>query len=165
MGAIEWIRLLGMEQPPRIYADTSVFGGCFDPGFERESLRFFDLVRYRRVVLLVSAVTFDELGKAPARVQQVLDDLPKPPIVEVLVTEDVRQLAKDYVDSGFVRGASSNDALHVAAATAARADAIVSWNFRDIVRFDRIRGFNVVNLSRGWGLVTILSPHGIADAA
>ena len=27
----------------RVYADTSVFGGCFDPEFEVESRKFFDV--------------------------------------------------------------------------------------------------------------------------
>jgi len=46
----------------------------------------------------------------------------------------------------------------VAAATVARADAIVSWNFKHIVRLDRIRGFNAVNLMQGYGIITIVSP-------
>jgi hypothetical protein len=50
------------------------------------------------------------------------------------------------------------DCLHVAAATLARADAVVSWNFRHIVRLDRIRAFNSVNLAEGYGVITILSP-------
>jgi len=29
----------------RIYADTSVYGGCFDPEFEEASRAFFDQVR------------------------------------------------------------------------------------------------------------------------
>lgn len=53
------------------------------------------------------------------------------------------------------------DCLHVAPATVARADAIVSWNFKHIVRLDRIRGFNAVNLAEGYGIVTILSPKEI----
>jgi hypothetical protein len=46
----------------------------------------------------------------------------------------------------------------VALATVARADAIVSWNFKHIVRLDRIRAFNAVNLSEGDGTMTIISP-------
>jgi len=53
----------------------------------------------------------------------------------------------------------SDDAAHVAAATAARADLVVSWNFRHIVKWDRIRAFNSVNLSWGCPLMTILSPR------
>lgn len=43
-------------------------------------------------------------------------------------------------------------------ALSSRADAIISWNFKHIVRLDRIRGFNSVNLREGYGMITILSP-------
>ena len=39
-------------KPLRVYADTSVFGGCFDAEFAAESERFFDLVRAGRVKIL-----------------------------------------------------------------------------------------------------------------
>jgi hypothetical protein len=44
------------------------------------------------------------------------------------------------------------------AATAAGADAIVSWNFRGIVGPERIRGYNRINLRLGYGDLTILTP-------
>lgn len=42
--------------------------------------------------------------------------------------------------------------------TVARVDAIVSWNFKDIVRLDKIKAYNQVNLMNGYGIVQILSP-------
>lgn len=45
----------------RIYVDTSVVGGCYDPEFERESNRFFNLVRAGRVLVLVSDLIVEEL--------------------------------------------------------------------------------------------------------
>jgi len=53
---------------------------------------------------------------------------------------------------------SYEDCIHVAAATISRAHAIVSWNFKHIVRLDKIRAFNTVNLTLGYGMITILSP-------
>jgi hypothetical protein len=41
------------------------------------------------------------------------------------------------------------DALHVALALVARADALVSWNFKHLVQLRRIRGFHAVNVLRG----------------
>ena len=35
---------------------------------------------------------------------------------------------------------------------------IVSWNFRHIVHFDKIRQFNAVNLREGYGIMEIYSP-------
>ena len=40
--------------------------------------------------------------------------------------------------------------LHIAIATAAEVDVLVSWNFRHIVRLDKIRLFNGVNLGLGY---------------
>lgn len=36
---------------------------------------------------------------------------------------------------------------------------LVSWNFRHIVRLDKIRLFNAVNLEQGYKPLTIYSPR------
>lgn len=46
----------------------------------------------------------------------------------------------------------------MAAATVARADAIVSWNFKHIVRLDKMKAYNQINLLNGYGILTIVSP-------
>jgi len=51
-----------------------------------------------------------------------------------------------------------DDMTHVAAATIARVDAIVSWNFKHIVRLDKMKSYNQVNLQNGYGILTIISP-------
>jgi len=51
------------------------------------------------------------------------------------------------------------DAQHIAVATVARVDVLVSWNFRHIVNLDRIDGFNAVNLRGGYPLREIRSPR------
>ncbi len=78
---------------------------------------------------------------------------------QVLLTGDVIALRNAYIESGVVSRRWLGDATHVAAATAARVDAIVSWNFRHIVRLDRIKAYNSVNLANGYGFLTILSPR------
>ncbi|MER3525218.1 MAG: hypothetical protein C4326_14525 [Ignavibacteria bacterium] len=47
---------------------------------------------------------------------------------------------------------------HVAAATISRADAIVSWNFSHIVRLDKMKAYNQINLINVYGMLTIISP-------
>ena len=49
--------------------------------------------------------------------------------------------------------------LHIALATVANADLLVSWNFRHIVRVDKIRLFNAVNLEQGYQALSIHSPR------
>ena len=146
-------------KPLRVYADTSVFGGCFDPEFAAESRRFFDLVRVGRVKLLVSEVVVRELARAPSRVRELLRSLPADAVVQVTLTRDVIELRNAYLAAGILDPQSADDATHVAAATVARADAIVSWNFKHIVRIDKMRAYNQVNLQTGFGLLSIVSPQ------
>jgi predicted nucleic acid-binding protein len=61
--------------------------------------------------------------------------------------------------AGILDPQSKDDATHVAAATVARADAIVSWNFKHLVRIDKMRAYNQVNLQTGFGLLSIVSPQ------
>jgi hypothetical protein len=67
--------------------------------------------------------------------------------------------------TGVLAQASITDALHVAAATVAGADLILSWSFRHIVNYNRIRGFNSVNIRMGYRAMTILSPREVGDEA
>jgi hypothetical protein len=53
--------------------------------------------------------------------------------------------------------------LHVANATVGGADMIVSWNFRHIVHFRKIRGFNAVNLKEGYATLAIYSPREVVE--
>lgn len=53
---------------------------------------------------------------------------------------------------------SERDAEHIACATLAAVDLVVSWNFKYIVHYDKIAGFHGVNLIRGYNVIRIHSP-------
>ena len=142
---------------PRIYVDTSVFGGVFDDEFRRPSATFFELIREGEFRLTVSEVVRRELVDAPARVldiwRQVL------PIAEVLdVTENALVLQQAYLDAKIVTVDSAEDALHVALASAHGCSIIVSWNFKHIVHYKKIGMYNAVNVLQGFPELAIHSP-------
>ena len=141
-----------------VYVDTSVFGGTQDEEFTESSRRFFQRVRNGEFSVLISQVSLDELSLAPDAVRAVLGDLPEQQVQRVAITDEVKALADAYITAGAIGEANVDDALHVAAATVARADVIVSWNFRHIVNFQRIRRFNGVNLASGYPMLDIRSP-------
>ena len=151
----------------RVYVDTSVFGGVYDDEFVEASKRFLERVRRGEFVLLISRLTTDELEDAPEQVLHVMSELPPGQIESVTLDEEVDDLAAAYVRAGVLGEGSKDDATHVATATVAGADLILSWNFRHIVNFDRIRGFNSVNVRNGYRSMVILSPrevvHGDQD--
>lgn len=145
-------------RPIRVYADTSVFGGVFDAEFADASAGFFDAVREGAYIVLLSEATVRELALAPARVRDLWQSLPASALEEVSITPEVQELADAYLAAGVLGPASVADALHVAAATVAGADVILSWNFAHIVNFNRIRRFNGINVTNGYRAMTILSP-------
>ncbi len=143
----------------RIYVDTSVIGGCLDEEFAEESRALLDMAREGNVTLLVSDVLTDELVEAPPAAQEVFDALPDACLEWVHTADEEENLQQQYIDAGVVTPASKGDALHVAAATVARADLIVSWNFKHLVNFRKMRGYNAVNLRQGYATIEIHSPR------
>ena len=147
----------------RVYVDTSVFGGVQDEEFAESSKRLFSRVERGEFVLLVSEETIRELLDAPESVRAFWESLPEAALKQVSITDEARQLAEAYLRAGVLEKTSAGDALHVAAASVAGADLILSWNFKHLVNFNRIKGFNGVNVMNGYPLMTILCPLEVGD--
>jgi hypothetical protein len=148
-----------VKRPLRVYADTSVFGGCFDDEFMTESVRFFEEVRQGRFVVVVFNVTLDELELAPATVRGILADLPPQHVEIVRTSPDSDGLRDAYLEAAVVGQASINDAAHIAVATISSVDLVVSWNFKHIVHFEKIGAYEEVNSLRGYRSPRIYSPR------
>ena len=142
----------------RVYADTSVYGGCFDEEFVRESRAFFDAVQSGRFTLVVSATVLTELQRAPEQVRKILAGLPPQAIEMVEFTDDIRHLRDAYLDAKVLGAEHRADAEHIASASVAEVDFVVSWNFRHIVQFEKIAGYQAVNLLNGYREIRIYSP-------
>jgi hypothetical protein len=145
--------------PLRVYADTSVFGGCFEEKFSEASTRFFDQVRDGTFLLVVSDVTFREPGPALQHVKSLLGTVPADYLEEVISSDESRILQADYLAAGVVGPESENDSDHIAIATIAAVDIIVSWNFKHIVHYEKIVGYEGVNTRHGYRSPRIHSPY------
>ncbi len=126
-------------KPLRIYLDSSVIGGCYDVGFDEDSRRVIAGVHRGKAILLISEVVVREIGKAPKEVQDVLASISPTAVEVVTLDEEVLVLRAAYLAAKILGKKWIDDATHVAAATVARADAIVSWNFKHIVRLDKMK--------------------------
>lgn len=143
---------------PRIYIDTSVFGGCFDKEFEAASLALIEKLHKREIIFVVSDLMVDELNGEPERIRRLLEGLPVDAIERLTYSDEAVQLRDAYLKSDAVGASSKVDAYHVALATLAKVDYIVSWNFKHIVHVEKIRAFNSVNLALGYHIIDIRSP-------
>lgn len=144
---------------PRIYADTSVLGGCEDEEFREYSRRLIAQFAQGESTLVLSELTIRELEDTPEVVRRVLASVAETNIESLQLTPEADELARAYVQEAVVSERMIVDAQHIALATVARVDVLVSWNFRHIVNLRRIHAYNAVNLKRGYPLLDIRSPR------
>jgi formylmethanofuran dehydrogenase subunit B len=147
----------------RIYADTSVFGGCFDEEFQVESQKLFDAVRSGTFILVVSDAVLAELQGAPQKVREIVSGLDPARVEFVAITTEMENLRDAYLKAGVVGPDSREDAEHIAIAVVSGVDLVASWNFKHIVHYDKIAGYNAVNLLNGYRPLQIFSPKEIVE--
>jgi len=143
----------------RIYIDTSVIGGCFDPEFAEWSNGLLQDFRNGTFQPLLSDVVSAEIEKAPESVQSIYAELILLNAEILTVQESALELADEYQKRHILTPKFYDDGLHIALATVAEADLLVSWNFKHIVHFDKIRLFSAVNTEFGYKPLQIFSPR------
>ncbi len=147
----------------RVYIDTSVLGGCFDPEFAPWSnglMKDFRLGNYSPVLSRIVAL---EVVSAPDEVKDFYAEILVLEHDFLEITREASELADLYQARGILTPKYYNDGLHIALATIAGVDVLVSWNFRHIVHFDKIRLFNAVNIEQGYRPLSIYSPREVTN--
>ena len=143
----------------RIYADTSVFGGCFDDEFSEESITFFKEIRKGKFILVLSTTTLRELEEAPDDVKKILAEIPVNHVELVEFSDEIKELRNAYLHAKILSETSKYDAEHIASASVADVDMIISWNFKHIVHYDKIIQYHSVNLLHGYKPIAIYSQN------
>ena len=146
---------------PRLYFDTSVFGGMYDKEFQVETEALFTMVKNGEITCVYSDLSEFELENAPEKVKEHFLSLPKGHIEFVEITDEINQLATEYINEKVVGETSIDDCRHIACATIRKVDYLVSWNFKHIVNVFRIRGYNSINIKNGYTQLDIRSPKDI----
>jgi hypothetical protein len=143
----------------RIYLDTSVLGGCFDAEFAAWSTGLMEDFRapvHSRALRPACRGDRTRTWACPNLHRELLG-LALQQSVEV--SPEALALLAAYEGHSVLGPKYRSDMLHIALATVADADILVSWNFKHIVRFDKIRLFNAANLEQGYKSLPIHSPR------
>jgi hypothetical protein len=148
----------------RVYLDASVFGGYFDDEFAESTKPFFDALLAGQATALISDTLVRELAGAPERVRDLLRQVMTGNCIYLEAGDETDDLRDAYLTAGVLPPKWADDALHVSHASVARADVMVSWNFKHLVNPSRIRAFDGVNTTQGYGPVVIMTPLDVAGA-
>ena len=99
-----------------------------------------------------------ELLKAPQQIKDLVTKIPVTSLTRLELDNESEELANKYIEDNILGKASINDAYHIAIASTNRLDVLISWNFKHIVNFNKIRLFNSANLKNGYPQIEIRSP-------
>lgn len=151
----------------RLYLNTSVFGallGDEDPARVRATSRLLDVLAAGRYEGYIGREVLAEINLAPVRIRdrllKAVADLSPTILDPTPASED---LFNSYWATGLFRRGSRMDARHLAVATVAGMDALVSWNYRDMVNLGRKRVVHSVNIRLGYHMIDIVSPLEVPD--
>jgi len=147
----------------RVYLDTSVVGGCFDPEFAVWSNALVADFEAQRFLPAVSELVAAEVEVAPANVRKKFDELLDLGAELLRIDQEALDLAGEYSQHEILPPKFRNDLLHIAIATVGDVDVLVSWNFKHIVRLEKIRLYSAVNLEAGYKPLQIYSPREVSS--
>ena len=149
----------------KLYLDTSVPSFLFaddSPEKRAVTIQFWDVLKLGIYDVVISDVLLTEISKCERPLAQDLEDRLTELVLEIVsVDEDVYSLAQKYIDEGIIPQTYQDDALHIALATSNEADALISWNFKHMVKLKTIRGVNGINKMLGFKELEILTPQSL----
>jgi predicted nucleic acid-binding protein len=141
-------------KPLRLYLETSVWNFCFAddaPDKRDATIAFFNGLAAGSYELFISPVVFEEFDRASPEKRQRLYELlarHKPGSLEL--TKEMTELARQYLAHGAIPPSNPEDARHVACATIAELDAVISWNMKHIANLRRQERIQAVNILNGY---------------
>jgi hypothetical protein len=99
----------------------------------------------------ISAVVVEEIAQAPAAAAaRMLHEINKLAPLRVEPSEKSEELAEAYLQAGVIPAKKRDDARHVAIATVAGLEIVVSWNRRHLANERKRDLFNAVNRLAGY---------------
>jgi predicted nucleic acid-binding protein len=152
---------------PRVYVETTVWNFLFaeDAPEHRDATRiFFDEVRRGLFETCISDVVIAELRAAsePKR-SQLLRLVGEIGPVGLYSSDESDELAARFIARGMVPEKYGNDALHIAIAVVEGVDALLSWNFKHIVKMKTNRLVSEVCREAGYEQIEIRTPEEVIN--
>ena len=153
---------------PTIYLETTIFNFPFSddaPQYRADTLKLFFEIKAGKFLPFTSDYVTRELEntKDPDKLIKMKALIPEHKIELIPANVEIERLAGVYVADGVIPEKYFTDALHIAAATVAGLDYIVSLNFRHIVRHKTIIETEIINARERYKRVFIHTPAEVID--
>ena len=151
----------------KIYLDTSVISHLQAddvPGKMVKTLEFWEYIERGEYSVFISDLVVAEIEECPEPKKFFLTEkMDEAPLEIIEINDEIAALAEKYISQGVFSSKYLDDATHVAAASVLGCIAIVSWNFKHIVKLKTIIGVNGINRFMGYGEIEIITPEIIIE--
>lgn len=157
--------MLAMPKKLKLYLDTSVISFYYAEDAPEKmpvTREFFgEILAKDKYEVCLSSLVIEELEKTSdldhrARLLTFANQLD----AEVFsLTEEINQIADQFVKEGYIPVKYKEDAVHLAFALSHNVDYIVSWNFKHIVRPRTKDAVRIIAIKEGFRETKILTPE------
>jgi len=151
----------------KIYLDTSVISHLHaEDVLEKMAItrKFWDDVKSEEYEVSISEVTMAEIADCPEPKKTALYvHLREITYKTIELTEEITDLAQRYLAQGVLPPKCVDDATHIAAATVVGCNAIVSWNFKHILKLRAFIGVNGINKMLGYSEIALIPPYELLE--
>lgn len=144
----------------KLYLDTTIFNFVFadDAPKERDLTRKF-FQQIKEYDIYISDIVIKEIARCyPSKREKLLALIEANDLEELALDDAAETLARRYIKEGIIPSKYMNDAYHIAVASVAGIDVILSWNFDHIVKLKTKREVVGINMLMGYGSIDIYSP-------
>ncbi len=149
------------------YLDTSVPDALFLPPDhlmivynrvrQQATEEFWSKLRCELYTACISELYFREVETAPVekrnRLLEIVSDLPI-----IKVDDKIEEVAETYIRNGLFPKIKRGDAIHLAAASSARTDALITWNFEDLLKCKTVDEVRKINKVLGLSYPLLITP-------
>ena len=151
----------------KIYLDTSIISHLqADDVPEKMAIthKFWYDLKDGKYDIFVSEVTEAEIADCPEPKKILLENHLKELSYQTIeLTEEITDLAQQYLTQGVLPPKCIDDSIHVAVATVVGCNAIVSWNFKHMLKLRAFIGVNGVNRMLGYGEISLVPPYELLE--
>lgn len=151
----------------KLYLETSAWNFYYadDAPEKRDiTIEFFGLIEKGMYEIYISRTVIEEFEgcKNTEQEDRLLELVKRFSPLNIALTEEAESLAQKYLERKIVPEKNVEDALHVAIASVAEMDAVITWNYRHMANLRKSERFYAINLEEGYTKpIQVVTPVGV----
>ncbi|MEW6558143.1 MAG: hypothetical protein AB1349_12475 [Elusimicrobiota bacterium] len=155
---------MSTQQKLKVYLDSTIIGFSVNTKeIEKckEANKLLEMIRKNIFDGFISYLTIKEIEQSPVWIYELLSKKIETSNLTIIKTNNEKEiftLREKYLEKKIIPRHFEEDAEHIAIATFYSMDALVSYNFKHIVRIETMIGVNEINVKFSYKEILLCQP-------